>query len=102
MCLWGVPVNTIYIAKKIFLIGDLSQYHLTLNTICPRSMNKSKIIKTIKPLLIPKAVHVTENTFEENLLICLAHLTPKWSSELLSPLSVRRPSVNFSHFNQLL
>ena len=102
MCLWGVPVNTIYIAKKMFLVGDLSQYHLTLNTICPSSMNKSKIIKTIEPLLIPKAVHVTENTFEENLLICLAHLTPKWSSELLSPLSVRRPSVNFSHFNQLL
>ena len=42
MCLWGVPVNTIYIAKKIFLIGDLSQYHLTL------CMNKSKIIKKIK------------------------------------------------------
>jgi hypothetical protein len=32
-------------------------------------MNKSKIIKKIKPLLIPKAVHVTENAFEENLLI---------------------------------
>jgi hypothetical protein len=77
MCLWGVPVNTIYIAKKIFLIGDLSQYHLTLNTICPSSMHKSKIIKTIKPLLIPKAVHVTENTFEENLLIFFSSPDPQ-------------------------
>ena len=34
------------------------------------------------------------------LLSFLALLT--WSCELLSPLSVCRPSVNFSHFNQLL
>jgi hypothetical protein len=62
---------------NLYCQEDLSQYHLTLNTICPSSMNKSKIIKTIKPLLIPKAVHVTENTFEENLLIFFSSPDPQ-------------------------